>query len=375
MKILSASLCLAAAVCVAAQAAPEQESQSYFALAMQRDEPQDTVSEFEYRSKILAQFNIGGFQEQDVAIPGVAVPTIPGIAVPTIPGVDVPTIPVPTIPVPTIPVPTIPVTVPDIPQIDPCKSIPELARNLVPKMDGLIDGVLKQNHITDAIIAVIKAAVKPVKAILESIGLEGVSNAALTALNTALTGIILALQPSVVIPVIGPIIQQGLDIVSAIRSAFNTVKNCDKSKMSIEPATCSVLADVYRASVKFAAEKFPGANDANNEELKNLISGAVAVLGVMDQFSIVSSNDALIASRPIFSASLLDQYRQEIVEKADSDALKQYAQADLAILVSISNALEACLHVAADPVAAAEELAAEYEAMGADDEYDDEDEE
>ncbi|KAK3843955.1 MAG: hypothetical protein J3R72DRAFT_96283 [Linnemannia gamsii] len=363
MKILSASLCLAAAVCVAAQAAPEQETQSYFALAIQREEPQDTVSEIAYRSTFLAQFNIGGFEEQTLPIP-----PIPGVPVPTIPDVPVTTIP-------GVPVPTIPVTVPDIPLLDPCKSLPELARNVVPKIDGMLEGLLKQNHITDAIIAVIKAAVTPLKAALESIGLGGVTTVALTALNVALTGLILALQPLVLVPVIGTFIQQAVDIIGAIRDSFGTVKNCDTSKMSIEPATCSVLADVYRASVKYAAENFPGANDASKEELKNLISASVAVLGIMDQFSIASSNDALLASRPIFSASLLNQFRQEIVEKADSDALKEYAQIDLSILVSISNALEACLQVAADPEAAAEELAEEYEAMSEDDEYDDDEEE
>lgn len=92
----------------------------------------------------------------------------------------------------------------------------------------------------------------------------------------------------------------------------------------------------------------------------------------MDQSSIASSNDALLTTRPIFSASLLDQYRHEIVQKADSDALKQFVQADLAVLISISNALEACLHVAADPEAAADELAEEYEALAEEDEYDDE---
>ncbi|KAF9910202.1 hypothetical protein EC991_007129 [Linnemannia zychae] len=333
MKIISATLCLTIAVCVAAQADPKQEAQSYFARALNREEPQDTVSEFDYRSNILAQFNIGGFQAQDVGIPDI------GHLIPD-KGKDI------------------------------CGSIPEIARAISPNVDGLVSSLLDPSHVPALIISVVSTVLVPIKAALDTLGLGDVTTFAIDALLSGIDVLILAIQAVANLPIIGDVakgLQSGL---RTIRDTFSTIKACNKSKVAIEPSSCNLIADMYRAAVKTAAEKFPGAYDANNEELKSLISASVALLGVMDQYSIASSNDALLASRPIFSTSLFDQYRQEIIEKADSDALKLYAQSDLAILVSISNGLEACLHVAADPEAAAEELAEElaeeYEASGED---------
>ncbi|KAF9138361.1 hypothetical protein BGX30_009256 [Mortierella sp. GBA39] len=334
MKIFSATVCLAVAVCVAAQSAPEQGAQqSYFALALQREDPQDTVSEFEYRGDILAQFNIGGFEAQTVAPPPSTEHEETG---------------------------------------DLCKDVPDFVKKILPGVDTFVDGTLGPLAIPDTVKTVIKAAIGTVKVALEKIGLGDISDAAFGAVNTALNAVVSALKMTIVVPVVGPLIANVVDFITPVLQIFESVQGCDKSKIAIEPATCGDLADIYRVGVKSATQSFPAASDANNEELKNLISAAVSILGLMDQSSIASSNDALLTTRPIFSASLLDQYRQEIVQKADSDALKQFVQADLAVLISISNALEACLHVAADPEAAADELAEEYEALAEDDEYDDE---
>ncbi|KAF9284925.1 hypothetical protein BGZ88_009736 [Linnemannia elongata] len=342
MKIFSVILCLAAAVCVAAQSVPEQgDQQSYFALALNREDPQDTVSEFEYRGDILAQFNIGGFEVQPVVSPPSTEHEETG---------------------------------------DPCKDVPNLAKTVLPGIDTFVDGVLGPLPILDGTKTIIKTAIDTVKSALQKISLGDNSDEAFGAVHTALSAVISALKMVTVTPNVGPLISKALDGIAPFLKIFESVRGCDKSRIAIEPATCGDLANIYRAGVKSATQSFPATSDANNEELKNLISAAVSILGLMDQSSIASSNDALLTTRPIFSASLLDQYRQEIMQKADSDTLKQFVQTDLAVLISISNALEACLHVAADPGAAADELAEEYEAIAEeyeaiaeDDEYDDED--
>ncbi|KAF8925597.1 hypothetical protein BGZ47_003169 [Haplosporangium gracile] len=333
MKIFSAILCLAAAVCVAAQSAPEQGAQqSYFALAMQRDEFQDTVSEFEYRSNILAQFNVGGFGAQAVTPPS---STNPG-------------------------------------EEDPCKDVSNLVKTVLSGIDTLVDAVLDPLPIPDTLKITIKKAINSVKNALEELAIGNISNVAFGAAHTALSALVEALKPATSVPVVGPLIEKVVENITPLLKTFETVRGCNKSKIAIEPAICGDLAGIYRTGVKAAAQSFPSANEASNKELQNLISAAVSILGLMDQSSIASSNDALLTTRPIFSTSLLDQYREEIVQKADSDTLKQFVQADLAVLISISNALEACLHIAADPGVAAYELAEEYEAFAEDDEYDDE---
>ncbi|KAF9102000.1 hypothetical protein BGX29_005055 [Mortierella sp. GBA35] len=331
MKVLSTSLCLAAAVCIAAQAAPEQAvQQSYFAMAMQRDEPQDIVSEIEQGAAILALFDI---------------PKIPGIP-------EFPTIPIPEIPTPT------------------CDNLPSLIGGLIPVLDqgsanlGLFAPL---PTVIQTIIGVIKTA-------LSTIELGAVTDTVLHTINTVLTTIItpLKLLQFLQIPGIDFVVSQVLNILDFVSKAIG-VNGCGTpSKIEIKPTTCSVLADVYRASVKTAAEKFTGANDVNKEELKKLIEGSLAVLSLMDQSSIANSNDALLSTHPIFSGSLLDQYRRELIQKADSETLKNLAQIDLAMMVSVSSGLETCLRVAANPKAAAEELVEEYEAMADDEEYDDE---
>ncbi|KAG0287100.1 hypothetical protein BGZ96_008913 [Linnemannia gamsii] len=337
MKIFSVSLCLAAAaVCVAAQPTPEQGTQqSYFALALQRDEPQDIVSEFDYRGDILARYNVGGFEEQAI------IPTPPSTPVVGEAG-------------------------------DPCKDILNLVGNMAKGLDTLLDAAMDSLKFPEAIKATVNTIAAPIKAVLEAITKGDISDLAFGAVHTALGVAITALKLLSITPVVGPLISKAVEAIEPIQKIFEGVHGCDKSKIAIEMGTCSTLADMYRTAVKATAQNFPSANDANNEELKNLISASVAILGLMEQTSIASSNDALLSTRPIFSASLLDQYRLELIQKADSDSLKQFAQADLAFLISISNGLEACLHVAADPEAAADELAEEYEAMDDDEEYDDE---
>jgi hypothetical protein len=311
-------------------------------MVLQRDEPQDTVSEFEYRGDILARYNVGGFEAQDL----------------------------PLLPVPTLP--EVPVVTGGAGTGDPCKDVPNLVGTILPGIDDLADTVLKPLNLPDVIMEVLKTGIIAIKAVLKPIGLGDLTDLAFGAVHTALSAVITALTPLTLLPGVGTLASKAIEFINPFIKIFDSAHGCDTSKIAIEMSTCSTLADMYRISVKTAAQSFPGANDANNEELKNLISASVAILGLMDQTSIAGSNDALLSTRPIFSASLLDQYRQELIQKADSASLKQFAQADLAFLISISNALEACLRVAADPEAAADDLAEEYEAMGDDEEYNDE---
>ncbi|KAF9364420.1 hypothetical protein BGX34_001582 [Mortierella sp. NVP85] len=52
-------------------------------------------------------------------------------------------------------------------------------------------------------------------------------------------------------------------------------------------------------------------NGSATEDMKRAAAGSASVLDLMDKSSIASSNENLLAVRPIFAGDLLDQYRQE----------------------------------------------------------------
>ena len=89
----------------------------------------------------------------------------------------------------------------------------------------------------------------------------------------------------------------------------------------------------------------------------------------MSKTSIVKTNEALLASRPIFTADLLQKYRVELLRTAAPVEIKAYAEMSLGTVVSLSNMLEACLHVIPDPARALDELNEELDAADEEDEY------
>ncbi|KAF9432819.1 hypothetical protein BGZ76_010290 [Entomortierella beljakovae] len=147
-------------------------------------------------------------------------------------------------------------------------------------------------------------------------------------------------------------------------------------QLEIQQSNCNQLADFYRQVISEAIMVNPALNlpaDAS-EDLKRLAAGSLSVLDLMDKSCIATSNDALLASRPIFAADVLDQYRSELLRVATTEDIQTYAQAALGAAVGISNSLEACLRVAADPAGAINELNDELEAQAYYDEADEDDE-
>ncbi|KAG0029827.1 hypothetical protein BGZ82_007711 [Podila clonocystis] len=164
---------------------------------------------------------------------------------------------------------------------------------------------------------------------------------------------------------------------SAIEQALDAAVTCFATASKIEQqfnvATCSVYADVYRGVVDEVASKPIEVPSDASEELKRALSGAHSVVD-LSKSSVATANEDLLTTRPIFMANVLDQYREEVNRLATSDDIKNYAQLKLSSVVASSNALEACLRIAADPEAAAEELDEEIDDMEDEDYFEDADE-
>ncbi|KAF9151411.1 hypothetical protein BG015_006702 [Linnemannia schmuckeri] len=158
-----------------------------------------------------------------------------------------------------------------------------------------------------------------------------------------------------------------LDSLTNLQGSVAHFAQCGagSSKIAIDPSLCFPLADIYRGIIQDAVNDNPALNlpaDAS-EDLKRLASGTLTILDLIGKNSIAATNEALLASRPIFAADILDQYRTELIRVTMDDEIKGYAVASLGTVVGVSNALEACLRVAADPVAAIDELNEELEAQ------------
>ncbi|KAF9144484.1 hypothetical protein BGX30_012557 [Mortierella sp. GBA39] len=143
---------------------------------------------------------------------------------------------------------------------------------------------------------------------------------------------------------------------------------------SIEQASCFEIADLYRSIVDDVHANVPVIPADASEDLQRYSAGAQAILQIISKNSIAAKNEALLATRPIFAAELLDAYRVEMVRVGAKDDVQSYAVNSLSFVIGSSNALEACLRIAADPAAAVEDLNDELDALEDEDEYDEDDE-
>jgi hypothetical protein len=199
------------------------------------------------------------------------------------------------------------------------------------------------------------------------------------AITFAFESLIQILKGFVSIVPLADITKPILEALTSLQGSVAIFSQCEVKggKIAIEPSSCFALADIYRGVIQDAAGANPALNlpaDAS-EDLRRLASGSLTILDLISKYSIAATNEALLASRPIFAADILDQYRTEMIRVTTSDEIKGYAVASLGTVVGVSNALEACLRVAADPIAAIDELNEELEAQALyDDDDDDEDE-
>ncbi|KAG0333973.1 hypothetical protein BG004_000609 [Podila humilis] len=377
MKILSISFGLAAIACVAAQAAPEQEAidplaaagaQTVYAVGKDSKNEADAVgqplsaeqfaiaaSEMRFRSELLAIFNQmmqeqqpqqqeqEQEQEQKQQEGNDAPAAVSGSEV------EAEALPVP------IPLPV------------PAPSCSDVKAVLAPHIERIRS---------------IAAAIPdgPLKVIAGMItkALDGILNAAATAITAPIRIALLVFKAFIGlfahVPVLNMLIAPLQGLIKAIVGCNLGIMSAENNNAAIDVSSCSVIADMYRLTVAEVAKTNPSMNMAENanEELRRLAEGSMSILDLMSKNSIAATNENLLVSRPIFAADVLNQFREELLLVEDEMA-KNYAQVDLALAVAVSNALEACLVIASDPVAAAEELDEEMEA--AEEEQDEIDEE
>ncbi|KAG0222780.1 hypothetical protein BGW42_006334 [Actinomortierella wolfii] len=139
------------------------------------------------------------------------------------------------------------------------------------------------------------------------------------------------------------------------------------NKMAFEVDQCSVLADLFRATVEGVASIQPlvyvnnrrinnnGTDSDMSPQLWRAIEGAQATVELSKQ-AVAPSNEDLLKMRPTFAAKLLAQFQREIVNLARTEELRRYGEVALLSVIASSNALEACLRIAADPQGAVDEL-------------------
>jgi hypothetical protein len=119
---------------------------------------------------------------------------------------------------------------------------------------------------------------------------------------------------------------------------------------------CSELADLYRGAIAHSLAFRPVVPEKASAEIRRLEAGVAAILEILRTSLIAPDNKDLFEKRPIFGAYELAMYREELLHLTTSEEIKQYAATTLAVVIGSSNALEACLHIAENPAAAAEEL-------------------
>ncbi|KAF9122280.1 hypothetical protein BGW39_009864 [Mortierella sp. 14UC] len=201
------------------------------------------------------------------------------------------------------------------------------------KAEGTCDGAL----------SVIQTAL-PLNMVADSSSTE-ITGHAIVSITLAYESIINILQGAISVIPLEHIAKPVLEALRTLQGSVAIFGQClvGSSKLSIEPSSCYALADIYRAVIQDAAGSNPVLNlpaDAR-EDLRRLASG----------------------SRPIFAADILDQYRTELIRVTTDEEIKVYAVAALGTVLGGFKSLEACLRVAADPVAAIDELNEELEAQ------------
>ncbi|KAF8944267.1 hypothetical protein BGZ47_004442 [Haplosporangium gracile] len=260
-----------------------------------------------------------------------------------------------------------------------CESSTTAIQTALSATSGLM-GVVGLETFADSIVRRLQQTIKHLNDMISSDGSAVIGPASITPIVFAFESLIQILKGAVSITPLQFMAKPILDSLTSLQGSVALFAQCGagSSKIAIEPSSCFPLADIYRRIIQDAAGDNPALNlptDAS-EDLKRLASGTLTILDLIDKNSIAATNEALLASRPIFAADILDQYRTELIRVTMDDEVKGYAIASLGTVVGVSNALEACLRVVADPVAAIDELNEELKAQALyDDEDDDEDEE
>lgn len=254
----------------------------------------------------------------------------------------------------------------------------ESSAALIPTALSAVSGLVGTDEVAPFAGSILGHLQKTIGRLIDMISAGGgsvVGPTSITPIAYAFESLIQILKGTVSVASLQFIAKPILDALTSLQGSLALFAQCGVggSKITIEPSSCFALADIYRGVIQDAAGVNPALNlpaDAS-EDLRRLASGSLTILDLIGKNSIAATNEALLASRPIFAADILDQYRIELIRATTDDEIKGYAVASLGTVVGVSNALEACLRIAADPVAAIDELNEELEAQAL---YDDEDE-
>ncbi|KAG0287101.1 hypothetical protein BGZ96_008914 [Linnemannia gamsii] len=339
MRILSITLCAAAIACVAAQVAPEQQQQQDQAtfgvvgiqdnyawaatatpeeLALKADELAELVTEISFRAELLDSLNreFGATGLECIAIKLAIDTVLNGIIEAVKSATDNSFL----------------------------KTVSQLLIDGLEKLKGLVGNVTT-----------------------DSTGFVNGLDFAFSALEAILNAIRTVPLPFDISPL--------LKAIESTKPIIRTAVQCvlGGSKLFITQGHCIPTADMYRHFVDDATSNAPVVPDTATEEWKRIAAGTSSALQ-LSKNAIAQSNEALLSTHPIFAADLLNQYRDEYLRVAENDEAKIYAQTYLGAIVGASNALEACLRVAADPAVAAQELQQELNAQARFEDENDEDE-
>ncbi|KAK3828307.1 MAG: hypothetical protein J3Q66DRAFT_394604 [Benniella sp.] len=358
MKVLSASLCVMAALCLTVQAAPEeqqqqqplqqqvqQEPQTYFGLALQRDDARDIVSEFEYRGAFLSQSALSQqpMLAESTSRPAMVQPLI-------------------------FPAPN-------------CTNYEETLKSILPAIPAQLDVIVSKLPVDELVKNGVSAALSALTDLVTK-GVEAITISLAQGASVALEALKLALGALATHEELADFVGKVVDVLTEVQDYCQMCITCsttggDTTVLSkLQQVNCNSVADVYRSMVKDSIKTTPAIEGSASEDMKRAAAGSASVLNLMDKSSIASSNENLLAMRPVFAGNLLDQYRQELIHlTSDEDEMKPYAETNLGLVINMSNALEACLRVAADPATAAEEFAEESDFLADEDDWEDEDEE
>ncbi|KAF9910203.1 hypothetical protein EC991_007130 [Linnemannia zychae] len=341
MRILSLSLCAAAIACVAAQAAPEQQQQQQAAfdvvgnqdnyawatsdsleeLSLKADQLAAYSSEITFRAELLESLNPGF--EATALIDCSAIKSTVDVLLDGI--------------------------IASLKTIAPIPLIGSAFQFISTQLEKLKDFITNPSSSTEGFAAGLGFAFSSLKTVLST-----------------LQFLPLPLDISLIVKTI-------LGAESVVHDAVHCVLG--GSKLAITQDHCVPTADLYRLLVNDASTLAPILPEDASDEWKRIAAGASSVLE-LSKNAIAKSNEELLSTRPIFAADLLNQYRDEYLRVADTDDAKIYAQSYLGAIVGVSNALEACLRVAADPAEAYQELQQDLNAQSRFEEEDvDEDDE
>ncbi|KAF9922786.1 hypothetical protein BGZ67_010262 [Mortierella alpina] len=150
-------------------------------------------------------------------------------------------------------------------------------------------------------------------------------------------------------PVFGKIIAPLAGLLKELQLTLAKVNSCSTNvnfrRIQVDDDSCDTLADLYRSVVDESSMMKPILPTSASPEVERLIAESMLVLSSMRKSFIPGSNQDQLSTSTDYSLALLDHYRRELLSISQDGKLQQFTAGYLGLVVGISNALRACLHV------------------------------